>query len=63
MKRHILLLPLFAVLMLFFPSCGDINYWNPEPPGSWNDTFYDQNLTGCWQLYQVNSDYVRGDEV
>lgn len=63
MKRHILLLPLFAVLMLLFPSCGEINYWNPEPPGGWNDTFYDRNLIGCWQLYQVNSDYVRGDQV
>ena len=61
MKRHLLLLPVLAVFLLALPSCGDINYWNPEPPGG--DTFYDQNLTGCWQLYQVNSNYVRGDEV
>ncbi|MDE7421806.1 MAG: hypothetical protein K2N35_16570 [Muribaculaceae bacterium] len=63
MKKKLLYLPLFAVLMLILPSCGDINYWDPEPPGGWNDTFYDQQLNGCWQLYQVNSDYVRGDQV
>lgn len=62
MKRHFLCLPLLAMLLLLLPSCGDINYWDPEPPYGWN-TFYDQNLTGCWQLYQVNSNYVRGEEV
>ncbi|MDE5847862.1 MAG: hypothetical protein K2F93_08730 [Muribaculaceae bacterium] len=63
MKRHLLCLPLLAALMLTLTSCDDYNYWDPEPPYGWNDTFYDSNLTGCWQLYQVNSDYVRGDEV
>lgn len=63
MNRHILCLPLLAMLLLVLPSCGDINYWNPEPPNGWDNTFYDNNLTGCWQLYQVDSDYVRGDEV
>ncbi|MDE6018927.1 MAG: hypothetical protein K2G85_08975 [Muribaculaceae bacterium] len=61
MKKKLFYLPIFAMLMLVLPSC-DINYWNPEPPSGW-DTFYDRNLNGCWQLYQVNSDYVRGDEV
>lgn len=63
MKRHLLYFPLIALLLFLLPSCGDINYWNPEPPGDFHNTFYDQNLNGCWQLYQVNSDYVRGDEV
>ena len=63
MKRHILCLPLLAMLLLLLPSCGDINYWDPEPPGGWDDTFYDNDLVGCWQLYQVNSEYVRGDQV
>ena len=63
MKKHLLCLPLLAMLLLMLPSCGDINYWSPEPPNGWNNTFYDNNITGCWQLYQVDSDYVRGDEV
>lgn len=54
---------ILTALLLLLPSCGDFNSWDPEPPGGWNDTFYDQDLTGCWQLYQVNSNYVRGDEV
>ncbi|MDE6023128.1 MAG: hypothetical protein K2G13_06455 [Muribaculaceae bacterium] len=63
MKKHLLTLAFIAIILSWFPSCGDINVWDPEPPSSWNDTFYDNNLTGCWQLYQVNSDYVRGDQV
>lgn len=62
MKKRILLLPLFAVLMLLLPSC-EVDYWNPEPPNGWNDIRYDQRLNGCWQLYQVNSDYVSGDQI
>ncbi len=61
MKKKLLYLPIIGMLLLLLPSC-DVNYWNPEPPSGW-DTFYDQDLTGCWQLYQVNSNYVRGDEV
>ncbi|MDE6648760.1 MAG: hypothetical protein K2K45_02395 [Muribaculaceae bacterium] len=61
MKKNLLCLPIVAVLLLTLSSC-DVEYWNPEPPNGWN-TFYDSNLRGCWQLYQVNSDYVRGDEV
>lgn len=63
MKKHLLSLAFIALILSWLPSCGDINVWDPEPPGGWNDTFYDSNLTGCWQLYQVNSNYVRGDEV
>ena len=61
MKRHLLCLPLLVLLMFLLPSCDDMNSWEPVPPGG--DYFYDRDLTGCWQLYQVNSDYVRGDEV
>ncbi len=63
MKKFLLYIPVVAAFLLLFPSCGNINIWDPEPPYGWNDTFYDQDLTGCWQLYQVNSQYVRGDEV
>ncbi|MDE5840734.1 MAG: hypothetical protein K2H49_07410 [Muribaculaceae bacterium] len=62
MKKKLLYLPLLTVLLLVCSSCN-VEYWSPEPPNGWNDTFYDRNLVGCWQLYQVNSDYVRGDEV
>ncbi len=61
MKKYFLCLPILAVLMFLLPACGDINYWDPQPPVG--DTFYDSDLTGCWQLYQVNSKFVRGDEV
>lgn len=63
MKKNLLYIPFIALFLLMLPSCGDISYWEPEPPYGWDDTFYDQNLNGCWQLYQVNSQYVRGDEV
>lgn len=63
MKKKLFYLPILAVFLLILPSCGDINYWNPEPPGGWNNPFYDRDLIGCWQLYQVNSNYVRGDEI
>lgn len=60
MKKTLLILP-FIAMMLILVSCeGD--YWDPAPPNGWN-TFYDRDLNGCWQLYQVNSQYVRGDEV
>ncbi|MDE5843097.1 MAG: hypothetical protein K2H35_05110 [Muribaculaceae bacterium] len=40
---------------------GDI--WNPAPPMGWNDTFYDSNLNGYWQLVEINNMRVTGYDV
>ncbi len=61
MKKHLLSLPLLAMLMLLFTGCGDVNYWNQEPQGP--DRFYDNRITGCWELYQADSEYITGDAV
>lgn len=63
MKKYLYFLPMMVITLLALSSCDDVDFWSPSPPSGWNDTFYDQNLTGCWQLYQVNSEYIRGDEV
>ena len=36
-------------------SCGYEDDWYPVAPNGWNNTFYDRNLNGCWQLVQANS--------
>lgn len=59
---------LLALVMIMsgigLSSCyidGDI--WNPAPPYGWNNTFYDQNLNGYWQLVQINGRNVSGYDV
>lgn len=62
MKKNILAYLTGALLLMSLPSCGYVDYWDPEPPYGWDSNYFDPDLTGVWQLYQVNSDYVSGDE-
>lgn len=64
MKRFTpLVVALVALLAgLTFTSCIDDDGWYPYPPNGWNDTFYDSDLTGSWQLVQVNSRPVGGTD-
>ena len=52
-------------LLLGLSSCGYVDYdgWDPEPPYGWDDSFYDPDLDGTWELYLVNSSHVYDDEV
>ncbi|MDE6342852.1 MAG: hypothetical protein K2K93_11105 [Muribaculaceae bacterium] len=52
-----------ASLAILFSGCGYVDAWDPEPPYGVNDTFYDSDLDGCWQLYQINGEQVRRDQV
>lgn len=64
MKTPLLTIAMSIVLLLGLSGCGYVDDgWDPEPPYGWDNTFYDSDLTGCWALYQVNSDYVSGDQV
>lgn len=65
MKKYIHCLMATMMMLPMLSGCGYVDYdgWNPEPPYGWDNTFCDQDLTGCWQLYQINSEYVSGDAV
>lgn len=64
MKAHLLIIAASLTLLGSLTGCGYVDDdWDPEPPYGWDDSFYDPDLTGSWELYQVNSDYVRGDQV
>lgn len=62
MKKNLIYFAISAIALLTLPSCGYMDTWDPEPPYGW-DSYSDPDLTGTWELYQVNSQYVRGDEV
>lgn len=63
MKRYIQCLIVAIILLPLLSACGYDDGWYPDPPYGWDNTFSDPDLTGAWQLYQVNSNYVSGDEV
>lgn len=58
-----LLLVTAAMFSFSLTSCYVDSGWSPEPPGGWNDTFYDRDLNGCWELVQINSHNVSGYDV
>ena len=52
-----LLLALAAVTLL--SGCTeDDDYWPYSPPPGWGNYFYDDDLYGTWELFQVNSQSV-----
>ena len=62
MKRRKILssiwgLAMIMSMLLLFSSC-ESDEW-PGGPG-WGGSFYDRNLTGYWELVQVNSEPVFG---
>lgn len=74
LKKHIIntrhiAFKIMSVALLVLASVGlsgcyiDGGVWSPAPPYGWNNTFYDQNLNGYWQLEMINGSYVYGDNV
>ncbi len=57
-KRAVRLALVGGGLMMAATSCT-VDGWGPLPPSGWN-TFYDQRLTGKWQLLQANGRPVGG---
>lgn len=59
-----LLAAVMVILGTGLSSCYiDGGIWSPSPPYDWNNTFYDQNLNGYWQLVQINGRNVSGYDV
>lgn len=61
MKKVIRLFTLLTVGIILssaMTSCESDDYWYDDP--GYYDTFYDQNLTGYWELVQVDSHGVVG---
>ncbi len=63
MKKTYSLIAILAAVMLSatLVSCDD--GWVPAPGPGPGNTFYDYSLTGCWELYQVNSTPVLPSEM
>lgn len=60
-----LLFRLLAIVMLLAPatmltSCGDTVWYPSGPPAGWDNTFYDNALTGYWQLVSADGMPVTG---
>ena len=61
-KVHLLISVTLAMLCaISFTSCDD--GWDPGPPPGPGNNFYDNALTGYWELYQVNGQVVDAFDV
>lgn len=59
-SHRILMAMVAIVVMLTFNSC---EIYQSYPPPGHNDTGYDRDLTGYWELAYINGDPVHGYEV